>query len=175
MTTSPSVETWDIVTRAASMAGMAHVGQTRRDGSPYLAHPARVAALLAWAGGDDRLIAAGFLHDAIEDGPTDYDDVLEACGEQVADWVALMTKDMRLREDVREPAYVNQLKSGDWQARAIKLADQIDNWQDGLSDQGSLPKRLDKAQWAIEIAQEDSNAPIVRLRERLEAMIAEYC
>ena len=56
-----------------------------------------------------------------------------------------------------------------------KLADQIDNWQDGLSDQGSLPKRLSKAQWAIEIAQEDSNAPIVRLRERLEAMIAEYC
>lgn len=178
MTTSTQTQTetvcWDIVTRAAAMAAKAHIGQTRRDGSPYFAHPARVAALLAWAGGNERLIAAGFLHDVIEDGPTDYDDILEACGVDVADWVALMTKDMRMREDVREPAYIDQLKQGAWQARAIKLADQIDNWQDGLSDQASLPKRLEKAQWAIAIAKGDTGPISAALRERLQAMIAGY-
>jgi len=162
---------WGIVCRAASMAATAHEGQTRDNGSPYFQHPARVAALLAWAGGDEALMAAGFLHDAIEDGPVDYDDVLEECGEDVADWVALMTKDMRLREDIREPAYIKQLVEGAWQGRAVKLADQIDNWQDGMSDPAWLPKRREKARWAIEIAAQDTHPVSLALRARLEMML----
>ncbi len=161
-----------LVCRAAAIAAAAHEGQERKNGTPYIQHPARVAALLAWAGGDDSLIAAGFLHDVIEDGPTDYDDILEACGEDVADWVVLMTKDMRLREDIREPAYIKQLTDGAWQGRAVKLADQIDNWQDGLTDTATLEKRRDKAEWAIQIAEQDGELVIAALRDRLEALIA---
>ncbi|MCP4758031.1 MAG: HD domain-containing protein [Planctomycetes bacterium] len=163
---------WGLVCRAAAIAAAAHEGQERKNGTPYIQHPARVAALLAWAGGDDSLIAAGFLHDVIEDGPTDYDDILEACGEDVADWVVLMTKDMRLREDIREPAYIKQLTDGAWQGRAVKLADQIDNWQDGLTDTATLEKRRDKAEWAIQIAEQDGELVIAALRDRLEALIA---
>lgn len=168
-----AVGDWGIVCCAAAMAATAHEGQLRRNGTPYFQHPARVAALLASAGGDESLIAAGFLHDAIEDGPVDYDDILESCGEDVADWVALMTKDMRLREDIREPAYIKQLAEGAWQGRAIKLADQIDNWQDGRTDIGSLDKRREKAEWAIQIAQADSERVSRVLRARLEAMLAD--
>jgi len=163
---------WGIVSRAAAIAAEAHHGQTRNDGSPYIQHPARVAALLAWAGGDESLIAAGFLHDVIEDGTTDYDDILEACGEDVADWVALMTKDMRLREDIREPAYVQQLQDGAWQGRAVKLADQIDNWQQpSHMTTGNVDKRRDKSEWAIQIAASDIEVIIVTLRSRLEQML----
>ncbi len=165
---------WDVVCRAAAIAATAHKGQDRKNGTPYVQHPARVAALLAMAGADESLIAAGFLHDVIEDGPIDYDDILEACGEDVADWVALMTKDMRLREDIREPAYIKQLTEGAWQGRAVKLADQIDNWQDGLDDTATLAKRLDKAEWAIQISEPDSEPVIAALRGRLEGMIANH-
>lgn len=165
-------ESWGLVCRAAAMAAQSHEGQVRKTGTPYFQHPARVATLLASAGGDDALIAAGYLHDVIEDSPRDYDDILEACGEDVADWVALMSKDMRLREDIREPAYVKQLAEGPWQARAIKLADQIDNWQDGLWDTATLEKRREKGKWAIRIAQRDTQPVIDALRARLEAMLA---
>ena len=164
---------WGLVTQAASMASEAHQGQTRHDGSPYIQHPSRVAALLAWAGADEALMAAGFLHDVIEDTPIDYDDILEVCGEDVADWVALMSKDMRLREDIREAAYIKQLAEGQWQGRAIKLADQIDNWQQAFDENASKAEsRRDKAEWAIQIANQDQEKVIVLLRQRLEAMIA---
>lgn len=162
---------WAVVSRAAAMAAVAHCGQVRHDGSPYIQHPARVAALLAWAGGDESLMAAGFLHDVIEDGPVDYDDILEACGEEVADWVALMTKDMRLREDIREIAYVQQLQDGAWQGRALKLADQIDNWQQpSTSAPGKVDKRREKVEWALRIAAGDTECILVSLRDRLESM-----
>jgi guanosine-3',5'-bis(diphosphate) 3'-pyrophosphohydrolase len=162
---------WNIVCRAASLAATAHKGQNRKNGTPYVQHPSRVATLLAWAGGDESLIAAGFLHDAIEDGPVDYDEVLEECGEDVADWVALMTKDMRLREDIREPAYIKQLSDGVWQGRAVKIADQIDNWQDGLTDTTTIEKRRGKAEWALQISNQDNEPVIVALRSRLEQML----
>ncbi len=163
---------WGLVCRAAAMAAAAHEGQARKNGTPYIQHPARVAVLLGSAGGDESLMAAGFLHDVIEDSPIDYDDILEACGEDVADWVALMTKDMRLREDIREPAYVKQLADGPWQARAIKLADQIDNWHDGLDDVATLEKRREKGEWAIQIAEHDTESVITVLRAKLESMLA---
>ena len=162
---------WGLVCRAAAMAAEAHAGQVRKNGTPYVQHPARVATLLAWAGGDEAVMAAGFLHDVIEDSTIDYDDILEACGEDVADWVALMTKDMRLREDIREPAYITQLAEGSWQGRAIKLADQIDNWQDGLTDTATLAKRREKGEWAIEISAGDTQKVVESLRARLQSLL----
>jgi len=171
-TESTTVSDWGLVTRAASIAAEAHHGQGRHDGTPYIQHPSRVATLLAWAGADDALIAAGFLHDVIEDGPIDYDDILESCGADVADWVALMSKDMRLREDIREAAYIKQLAEGAWQGRAIKLADQIDNWQQAYDENpAKAESRRDKAEWAIQIAESDAESVVVTLRVRLEAMI----
>ncbi len=172
-TPEPNPGDWGLVCRAAALASATHEGQQRKNGTPYIQHPARVAALLASAGGGDRLIAAGFLHDVIEDGPVDYDEILECCGKEVADWVALMTKDMRLQETIREAAYVKQLAEGAWQGRAIKLADQIDNWEDGRADTATLRKRRDKAEWAIHIAARDSEPVVVTLRARLEAMLAD--
>ena len=168
---SPQHGDWSVVCRAATMAAVAHNGHTRRNETPYIQHPARVATLLAWAGGDESLMAAGFLHDVIEDTPCDYDDILEACGQDVADWVSLMTKNMGLREDVRDPAYQKQLAEGVWQGRAVKLADQIDNWQDGLSNIASQQKSRDKCAWAIEIARHDTAPVVVALRSRLACML----
>ena len=114
---------------AAAFAANAHRYQTRNDKRPYVSHCFRVVNLIF--GFDDANILAGaLLHDTIEDCDVDYDDILNEFGRDVADYVAVMTKDMRLEEPIREVSYDRQLADGPWQGRLIKLADVYDNFTD---------------------------------------------
>lgn len=163
---------WNIVIKAASMAASLHEGHVRKDGSPYFQHPARVAAILARSGADDRLLAAGYLHDVIEDTPADHDDISKVFGQDVADWVGVMSKDHRLPEGIREPAYKQQLIEGPWQGRAIKLADQIDNFTASVIGQQKPGKRrLSAARWALEISSLDSEPVVANLRSELKDIL----
>jgi len=81
-----------------------------------------------------------------------------------------MTKDMRMPEEPREAAYKQQLIDGPWQGRAVKLADQIDNFTNATG--GAVEKVRSKAQWAIEIAADDTESVIVALRDRLNDFLA---
>ncbi|MEE2819118.1 MAG: HD domain-containing protein [Planctomycetota bacterium] len=121
--------------QAASFAANAHKHQTRNDGTPYVAHPFRVAMTISlrFDINDEEVLAAALLHDVIEDCDVDYDDVCEQFGSRVADLVAVMTKDMRLEEMIREVAYDKQLADGPWEGRLIKLADVYDNFVDADS------------------------------------------
>jgi (p)ppGpp synthase/HD superfamily hydrolase len=132
--------------RAASFAARAHAGQTRKDGkTPYAAHCFRVALVVRHVFGcdDEMCLSVALLHDVIEDTPADFDDVAEAFGVEVARDVAALTKDMRLPEGDREPAYDVQLRQASWRARLVKLADVYDNLCDAM-DEGS-PLRIEKA------------------------------
>src|SRR3990167_10921568 len=66
MTSNEAADT-DLVTRAYDFAQKAHEGQKRYSGAPYFTHCAEVGFLLAQAGMDAPAIAAGLLHDTIED------------------------------------------------------------------------------------------------------------
>ena len=163
---------WNIVVKAASMAATLHDGHARKDGSPYFQHPARVAAILARAGADNELLAAGYLHDVIEDTPADHDDISKIFGEDVADWVGVMSKDHRLPEPIREPAYKQQLIDGPWQGRAIKLADQIDNFTASMIGQEKAGKRrIAAAKWALEISSSDKEPIVCELRSVLKNIL----
>src|SRR5712692_6475111 len=87
------------VHRAYEVAQVAHSGQTRDEGTPYIVHPIRVAVSLV----DElnlyspKLICSALLHDVIEDSDITRDDVTEMFGEQIAEIVWLLTK----LEDVR--------------------------------------------------------------------------
>ncbi len=143
--------------QASAFAARAHRHQLRRDGrTPYYSHCVRVAMTVALKFGctDDKVLAAALLHDAIEDTDTDYDDVLKRFGPEVADLVAAMTKDMRLVESEREPAYDTQLADGPWQARLIKLADVYDNLSD-TETEAARTKLIGKAQRALQLADGD--------------------
>jgi guanosine-3',5'-bis(diphosphate) 3'-pyrophosphohydrolase len=125
-----------IIFRAISFAAYAHRHQFRKDGrTPYVAHPARVAFVVrqVFEISDPEVLAAAILHDVIEDTPHDFDDVADVVGEKVARWVALLTKDMRLRDPEREPAYRAALTSAPWQVVVAKLADVYDNLQDSTT------------------------------------------
>jgi (p)ppGpp synthase/HD superfamily hydrolase len=142
--------------RAASYSARAHRGQVRRDGiTPYSAHPARVALLCATMFGcaDEDTLAAAYLHDVIEDCGCDFDEIAEQFSATVVEYVAGMTKDMRLREDVRERAYHEQLERAPLAVRLIKLADTYDNVCDRGGDRGD--GALGKARAAIALARRD--------------------
>ena len=139
-----------LLTDAISFAARAHRHQTRKDGiTPYFSHPVRVCMVIRHVFGVDDLVTltAAVLHDTIEDTTTDYDDIIERFGAEVADCVAALSKDMRLPNDVREPAYLRQLVAGNWRVALCKLGDTYDN----LSDFSSLllparQKQLGKAE-----------------------------
>ena len=155
---------------AASFAARAHEHQYRKDGvTPYFAHPVRVAMTIAHVFGfdDEKVLAAALLHDTIEDTGADYDEILARFGREVADYVALMTKDMRLEEAKREKAYFAQLAAGPWQGRLIKLADTYDNL-DNANHPATLKKQLGKAKHALAITAKD--ARLAKARQALQAL-----
>jgi guanosine-3',5'-bis(diphosphate) 3'-pyrophosphohydrolase len=122
-----------IVFEAAAFAACAHRHQVRKDGqTPYVSHPFRVCLVVRHVFGidDPKILAAAILHDTIEDTTTDYDDILEHFGPDVARWVAAVSKDSRMEFEEREAAYRKVLAAADWQAKVVKLADLYDNLGD---------------------------------------------
>src|SRR5580658_3819636 len=128
---------------AVAFAARAHAGQIRMYGrTPYVSHVFRVCMVARHLFGvdDANVLMAAVLHDTIDDTTTDFDDIEERFGVEVAGWVAVLTKDMRLPESQREENYCRGLSEAPWQVRVCKLADIYDN----LSDSGHLQpdKRL---------------------------------
>ena len=121
------------VLNAASFAARAHDGHRRKDKqTPYVSHVFRVCLIVRDLFGfdDPRMLCAALLHDTLEDTKTDHDELAEQFSPEVADWVALLSKDKRLAEADREKAYVAALSSAPWQVQACKLADVYDNLSD---------------------------------------------
>src|SRR3954449_10221271 len=82
----------DIIQRAYDFSLQHHSGQTRASGEPYVVHPLEVALVLAEMKLDSTAIAAGLLHDAVEDTPVTTEDIVQQFGEQVAHIVEGVTK-----------------------------------------------------------------------------------
>src|SRR5713226_1016830 len=90
---------------AVSFAARAHRHQLRKDGqTPYVAHVFRVCLIVRHVFGidDPHALMAAALHDTIEDTNTDFDDLEETFGREVAEWAATLCKDTRRPETERE-------------------------------------------------------------------------
>src|SRR3954463_1430795 len=82
----------EIIRKAYDYSLQSHKGQNRASGEPYLAHPLEVANVLAEMKLDATAIAAGLLHDAVEDTPATSEEIAANFGEQVAHIVDGVTK-----------------------------------------------------------------------------------
>lgn len=141
-----------LLVAAEEFARWKHQHQFRRDGvTPYVEHPKAVMTILRDEFGvrDVDTLAAGLLHDTIEDTATDYDEVSERFGRRVADYVASLTKDKRLPEAKRERTYFAQLARAPLPVRLCKLADSLHNVRD--SDAAHRPKAAKKARKLLQI------------------------
>ncbi|HSR29913.1 MAG TPA: bifunctional (p)ppGpp synthetase/guanosine-3',5'-bis(diphosphate) 3'-pyrophosphohydrolase [Anaerolineae bacterium] len=82
----------DLVQRAYDQAVLAHDGQMRASGEPYVVHSVAVARMLAELGLDHHAVAAGFLHDVVEDTDWTIDDVRQRFDDEIARLVDGVTK-----------------------------------------------------------------------------------
>jgi guanosine-3',5'-bis(diphosphate) 3'-pyrophosphohydrolase len=126
------------VLNAIAFAARAHRPQLRKDEkTPYVSHVFRVCLVVRQVFGvdDPRVLTAAVLHDTLEDTTTDYDDLREQFGDDVAAWVAALSKDSRRPEEERETEYMAELARAPWQVQVCKLADIFDN----LLDSGHFP------------------------------------
>ena len=122
-----------LVKKAYDFSLRHHQGQTRASGEPYLVHPLEVAMVLADMRLDTTAIAAGLLHDAVEDTTVTVDDIRTEFGEQVAHIVEGVTKISKIEFASREEAQAESVRKmvlamvDDIRVVMIKLADRLHN------------------------------------------------
>jgi len=122
-----------LLQRAYVFSAKVHEGQERLSGEPYLIHPLEVAGVLADMRLDEVTVAAGLLHDTVEDSHTTVEELQRHFGEDVAFLVEGLTKIARMEfTSARERQAENFRKmliamSKDIRILLIKLADRLHN------------------------------------------------
>lgn len=118
----------DLIEKAAKIAAQAHMGQTRKgDDTPYIVHPFMVALLLKERAFSDVCIAAALVHDVLEDTEYGADALRDALGDEVMKVVLTLTEDKSLPWEERKKKYIESVRNGSEEAKAVSIADKIHN------------------------------------------------
>jgi GTP pyrophosphokinase len=122
-----------LLEKAYVYSAKVHQGQMRLSGEPYLTHPLAVAELLAEMRLDHVTVAAGLLHDTVEDTFATDADLRAQFGDEIGDLVAGLTKLSKIEFQSREEAQAENFRkmlvamSKDIRIILIKLADRLHN------------------------------------------------
>ena len=123
----------DLIRAAWAFTIKQHTGQKRASGEAYIIHPLEVAQVLAELKMDATAIAAGLLHDAVEDTPVTPEEIAKRFGEQVAHIVEGVTKLDKIKFANREDHQAENIRKmllamvTDVRVVIIKLADRLHN------------------------------------------------
>jgi guanosine-3',5'-bis(diphosphate) 3'-pyrophosphohydrolase len=132
--TNPSAQDTALVEKAYELGKKAHEGQTRYSGEPYFVHPAATAKILAEYGMDAVTIAAGLLHDSVEDGVMSRETVEQEFGKELLFIIDGVTKlgIHKYRGAERHAESLRRLlvaTASDIRVLIVKLADRYHNMQ----------------------------------------------
>src|ERR1041385_8899687 len=122
-----------LIRKAYEYSQQHHAGQTRASGQPYLIHPLEVACVLAEMKMDPTAIAAGLLHDSVEDTTVTTEDIQREFGDQVAHIVEGVTKINKIDFASKEERQAENVRKmllamvDDIRVILIKLADRLHN------------------------------------------------
>ncbi len=145
----------DIVWKAYSFCQEAHRNQKRYSGQPYLSHPLEVANILTELNMDPTTIAAGLLHDVVEDTHISLDEIKNQFGQEVAMLVNGVTKLSKIAFQTKEERQAENFRkmflaiAEDIRVIIIKLADRLNNMR--TLKYMPAPKRLVKAKETLDI------------------------
>ncbi|MDH4099923.1 MAG: bifunctional (p)ppGpp synthetase/guanosine-3',5'-bis(diphosphate) 3'-pyrophosphohydrolase [Nitrospirota bacterium] len=123
----------DYVRKAYIFSAKVHLGQKRQSGEPYLSHPIEVAMILAHMRMDVVTIAAGLLHDTLEDTPTTPEELNEFFGPDLTYLVQALTKISKIQFKTKEAQQAENFRKmiiamgRDIRVIVIKLADRLHN------------------------------------------------
>src|SRR6187397_604392 len=169
----------ELLRRAYVFSALEHKGQIRHSGEPYLVHPLEVADFLADMKLDVAAVAAGLLHDVVEDTLTTPERIEELFGGEIAHIVEGVTKIGAIPFSSSEERQAENFRKmllamvDDIRVILVKLADRLHN----MRTLGHLPEER-----RIKIAQEtlDIYAPIAnrlgmsRIKNKLEELSFRY-
>jgi len=163
------------VRRAYEFGAVAHEGQHRKSGEPYIHHPLEVAAILGEMHMDHQTLVAAILHDVIEDTETAKEEIRKKFGKEVAELVDGVSKLTQIEFDSHAEAQAHNFRkmlmamSNDIRVILVKLADRLHN----MHTLGALSpeKRRRIARETLEIyAPIAQRLGINRIRLELEAL-----
>jgi GTP diphosphokinase / guanosine-3',5'-bis(diphosphate) 3'-diphosphatase len=123
----------DLICRAFDFAYSLHEGQVRASGEPYIAHPVAVAGILRDLGGSSAVIAAGFLHDVVEDTPVTLEEIETRFGTEVRTLVEGVTKLSKFEFSSKTEQQAENFRrmflamAKDIRVIVVKLADRLHN------------------------------------------------
>jgi len=130
----------DLIDRAIELAVKAHEQQKRKGTeTAYIVHPFSVAVILARAGCSDETIAAGILHDTVEDTPVEIHSIRREFGETVASIVESCSEPNKtLPWEERKEHTVKSLKTASLDARLVSCADKLHNLRTIAMDKSTV-------------------------------------
>lgn len=157
----------------------AHLGQIRKNepDKPMVMHPLSVGMLLESYGYDDYVVAAGYLHDVVEDTNYTIEDIEENFGSRVASLVKGASEpDKSLSWEERKKHTIEETKTLPLENKLVICADKINNLEDlmikfqknGKRDFSAFKRGEDKQKWYYTnvynslIYNEDENLPIFK-------------
>lgn len=123
----------NLISRAFEFAYQLHEGQLRASGEPYIAHPVAVAGLLRDLGGSSVMIAAGFLHDVVEDTDVTPEEIESRFGVEVRRLVEGVTKLSKFNFSSKTERQAENFRrmflamAADIRVIVVKLADRLHN------------------------------------------------
>ena len=169
----------DLLRRAYIFSAKVHQGQTRLSGESYLNHPIEVASILANLKLDAATVAAGLLHDTIEDTAATQEEIKTMFGDEIARLVDGMTKLSRMELQSREQREAENFRkmivamAKDIRVILIKLADRLHNMRTLKSLPPEKQKRI--AQETLDIYAPLANRlGISRIKTELEDLSFMY-
>jgi len=123
-----------IVERAAEYALLCHAGMKRKNGLPYILHPMEVAVIASTMTENEEVVAAGLLHDVVEDTDHTLEEIQDLFGPRIMELVAAETEDKR--EELspeeswqirKEESIVELNASDDRDVKILWLSDKLSN------------------------------------------------